>query len=48
MMASQTVIVTRNLGLAAVAIWATCTKAYALVYQLLWRIADYSIPGFRK
>jgi O-antigen/teichoic acid export membrane protein len=48
MMASQTVIVTRNLGLAAVAIWATCTKAYALVYQLLWRIADYSIPGFSE
>lgn len=48
MMASQTVIITRNLGLAMAATWAICTKAYSLIYQMLWRIADFSIPGFSE
>lgn len=48
MMASQTFIITRNLGLSVAATWAICTKAYSLVYILLWRIVDYSIPAFSE
>jgi O-antigen/teichoic acid export membrane protein len=48
MMASQTLIITRNLGLTVAATWSICTKAYSLVYQLLWRVADFSIPAFSE
>jgi O-antigen/teichoic acid export membrane protein len=48
MMASQTFIITRNLGLSAAATWSICTKAYSLIYLLLWRIVDFSIPAFSE
>ena len=46
--ASQTVIVTRALGLQAAAIWAVCTKMYVLVSQLVWRIYDSSASAFAE
>ena len=46
--ASQTIIVTRALGLEASAIWAICTKTYSLVCQLAWRINDFSFPALTE
>ncbi len=48
MMASQTLIITRNLGLTVAATWAICTKAYSFLYMVLWRIVDFSIPAFSE
>jgi O-antigen/teichoic acid export membrane protein len=44
--ASQTLIITRCLGLGLAAVWAIGTKAYSLVLQLIWRTSDASMPGF--
>jgi O-antigen/teichoic acid export membrane protein len=44
--ASQTLIITRRLGLELAAVWAVGTKAYSLVLQLIWRTSDASMPGF--
>lgn len=44
--ASQTLIITRRLGLELAAVWAIGTKAYLLVVQLIWRTSDASGPGF--
>src|SRR5581483_6812874 len=46
--ASQTVIVTRTIGLDAAAIWSVCTRTYFLLTQLVWRIFDYSFPAFAE
>jgi O-antigen/teichoic acid export membrane protein len=46
--ASQTMIITRQLGLEAAALWAVGTKAYNLVWQLIWRTADASNPGLAE
>jgi O-antigen/teichoic acid export membrane protein len=45
-MASQTIIVTRVMGLDAAAVWTVCTKTFALVSQLIWRIFDFSSSVF--
>jgi O-antigen/teichoic acid export membrane protein len=47
-LASQTMIITRQLGLQAAALWAVGTKAYSLVMQLIWRTADASVPGLSE
>ena len=44
--ASQTLIITRRLGLELAAVWAVGTKAYSLVVQLIWRTSDSAGPGF--
>jgi O-antigen/teichoic acid export membrane protein len=44
--ASQTLIITRRLGLELAAVWAVGTKAYSLVVQLIWRTTDAAGPGF--
>lgn len=44
--ASQTLIITRRLGLELAAVWAVGTKAYSLVIQLIWRTTDATGPGF--
>ena len=44
--ASQTLIITRRLGLELAAVWAVGTKAYLLVVQLIWRTSDATGPGF--
>jgi O-antigen/teichoic acid export membrane protein len=47
-MASQAMIITRVLGLQAAAGWGIGTRAFALVSQLVWRIADVSGPAFSE
>lgn len=47
-MASQTMIITRVLGLQAAAVWAIGTRVFHLVSQLVWRIADVSAPAFSE
>jgi len=46
--ASQTIIVTRSLGLDAAAIWSVCTRTYTLLSQLTWRIFDYAGPALAE
>ncbi len=46
--ASQTIIVTRSLGLDAAATWSVCTRTYTLVAMLTWRIFDYSSPALSE
>jgi O-antigen/teichoic acid export membrane protein len=45
-LASQTIIITRTMGLEASAVWSVCTKTYSLISQLVWRIYDYSGSAF--
>ena len=47
-MASQTIIVTRALGLEASAVWTVCTKSYMLVNLLVWRVYDFACPAFAE
>jgi O-antigen/teichoic acid export membrane protein len=46
--ASQAIVVTRSLGLNAVAIWSVCTRTYVLANQLVWRPFDYSYPALAE
>lgn len=46
--ASQTMIITRKLGLEAAAFWAVGTKLFTLVSQVIWRISDSSAPAFSE
>jgi O-antigen/teichoic acid export membrane protein len=45
-MASQTMIITRRLGLEQAAVWAVGTRAFGMVNQLVWRLYDSSAPAF--
>jgi O-antigen/teichoic acid export membrane protein len=47
-MASQTLIITRRLGLEASAAWYAGTRAFNLVSQAIWRINDSSGPAFSE
>ena len=47
-MASQTMIITRCLGLEAAAVWNVGTRAYNLVSQALWRVFDSSGPALSE
>jgi O-antigen/teichoic acid export membrane protein len=40
--ASQTLVLTRVIGLEASAVWSVCTRAYIVVTQLIYRLLDYS------
>jgi O-antigen/teichoic acid export membrane protein len=42
--ASQTIVVTRSLGLNAAAVWSVCTRPYTFANQLVWRPFDFSYP----
>jgi O-antigen/teichoic acid export membrane protein len=42
--ASQTLIVTRVLGLEIAAVWSVCTRTYVFLSQIIYRILDYSAP----
>jgi O-antigen/teichoic acid export membrane protein len=46
--ASQTVLLTRFLGLDAAAIWSVCTRTYTMLTMLIWRIQDYSVPALAE
>ena len=48
LMASQTFIITRHMGLAVAATWSICTKAYVLTNLLVSRMADFSMPVFSE
>ena len=47
-MASQTIVITRMLGLEAAAIWSVGLRVFNLVSQLIWRISDMSGPAFAE
>jgi len=42
--ASQTILISRGLGLEMVAVWSVGTKVFAMVWLLTRRILDYSVP----
>jgi len=42
--ASQTLIVTRVLGLEIAAVWSVCTRTYVFLSQIIFRLLDYSAP----
>ena len=43
--ASQTILLTRFLGLETAAVWSVCTRTYTLINTLVWRIFDFSTPA---
>lgn len=47
-MASQTIVVTRFLGLTAVAIWDVATKLMMLFVQSIWKLFDNSVPALAE
>ncbi|MBV9674426.1 MAG: oligosaccharide flippase family protein, partial [Verrucomicrobia bacterium] len=46
--ASQIVLVSRFVSLDAAAIWAVCMKSYSMAQQLIFRLSDFSAPGFSE
>jgi O-antigen/teichoic acid export membrane protein len=46
--ASQTIIITRMLGLSAAAVWSVGLRVFNLVSQVIWRISDMSGPAFAE
>ncbi len=47
-LSSQTVLVSRELGLEAAALWSVMTKAFSLVSQLVWRGIGNAMPAFAE
>jgi O-antigen/teichoic acid export membrane protein len=47
-MASQTMIITRQLGLEAAAAWSIGTRTFSLVSQAVWRVFDVSGPALSE
>jgi O-antigen/teichoic acid export membrane protein len=47
-MASQSIVITRMLGLEAAAAWGVGTRVYHLLNQLIWRISDMSGAAFAE
>ncbi len=45
---SQTILITRVLGLEAGAVWAVCTRGFQVVTQIIYRIFDYSAAAFAE
>jgi O-antigen/teichoic acid export membrane protein len=46
--ASQTPVITRTVGLEAVAVWSVATKLFMLSQQLVYRLLDYSTATFSE
>jgi O-antigen/teichoic acid export membrane protein len=46
--ASQTILLTRFLGLETAAVWSVCTRSYGVVTLLVWRIFDFSTPALAE
>jgi O-antigen/teichoic acid export membrane protein len=40
--ASQTIVITRSIGLDAAAVWSVCTRTFTLANQVVWRPFDFS------
>ena len=47
-LSSQTLLVTRALGIEAAAIWSVMTKMFTLVSQLVWKIVGNAMPAFAE
>jgi O-antigen/teichoic acid export membrane protein len=46
--ASQIVLVSRLIGLDAAGVWSICTKSFTLAQQIVFKISDFSAPGFSE
>ena len=46
--ASQTIVITRTLGLDAAAVWSVCTKLFLFAGELIWRVSNYAEPMFAE
>ena len=46
--ASQTIVITRSMGLDASGVWTVATRAFTLVTQLVWRPFDLSYPALSE
>jgi O-antigen/teichoic acid export membrane protein len=46
--ASQTILITRTLGLDSAAIWTVCTRTFALVSMVVYRVFDYSCAALAE
>jgi O-antigen/teichoic acid export membrane protein len=46
--ASQIVLVSRLIGLDAAAVWSVCTKFFTLAQLIVFKIYDFSAPGFSE
>ena len=46
--ASQTIVITRALGLEAAAVWSVCTKLFLFAGELIWRVSNYAEPMFAE
>jgi O-antigen/teichoic acid export membrane protein len=46
--ASQTILLTRLLGLETAAVWNVCTRVYTMLTMVVWRILDYSAPAMSE
>jgi len=46
--ASQTILVSRQLGPAATTLWVVMTKVFTLVCQIVWRIVGNAMPAFAE
>ena len=46
--ASQIILISRELGLNAAAVWVICTRPFTLVCQFVYRIFDTSCPAFAE
>jgi O-antigen/teichoic acid export membrane protein len=45
---SQTIIITRVLGLEAAAVWSVATKLFTLAQQFVWRLWDFSVAAISE
>jgi O-antigen/teichoic acid export membrane protein len=45
---SQTVLVSRQLGMEAAALWSVMTKTFTLVSQIIWKIVGNAMPAFAE
>lgn len=46
--ASQTILLTRLLGLETAAVWSICTRVYNMLPQIIFRFFDYSTPALAE
>jgi O-antigen/teichoic acid export membrane protein len=42
--ASQTIVISRHLGLEMVGVWSVCTRVFTLISQAVYRLFDFSYP----
>jgi O-antigen/teichoic acid export membrane protein len=47
-LSSQTILISRELGMEAAAVWAVMTKGFVLAGQLVWRIIANAMPAFAE